>query len=74
MAKDMNFENKLVEELKSNKEFAYHNASIYTILLDLVQGNGAEHVLMMLHNVATDLGEREKLESEFEKTKNWNWS
>jgi len=74
MSKDMKFQRKLVKELKSNKEFAYQDASIYTVLLDLVEGNGVDEVFMILHNVATDLKKRKKLESQFEKAKSWKWS
>lgn len=70
----MKFQRKLVEELKSNREFAYQDASIYTVLLDLVEDNGIEEVFMMLHNVATDLKKRKELESQFEKAKSWKWS
>jgi len=73
MSKDMKFQKKLVKELNSNKELAYQDASIYTVLLDLVQGNSIEEVFMMLHNVATDLKKRKKLESQFEKAKSWKW-
>ena len=69
----MKFQKKLVKELNSNKELAYQDASIYTVLLDLVQGNSIEEVFMMLHNVATDLKKRNKLESQFEKAKSWKW-
>lgn len=69
----MKFQRKLVEELKSNREFAYQDASIYTVLLDLVEENGIEEVFMMLHNVATDLKNRKELESQFEKAKSWMW-
>ncbi len=41
----MKFQKKLVEKLKSNEKFAYQKASIYTILLDLVDENGVEEVL-----------------------------
>ena len=74
MSKDMKFQRKLVKELKSNKEFAYQDASIYTILLDLIEGNGVEEVFVILHNVATDLKKRKELESQFEKVKGWEWA
>ena len=70
----MKFQRKLVKELKSNKEFAYQDASIYTILLDLIEGNGVEEVFVILHNVATDLKKRKELESQFEKAKGWEWA
>lgn len=69
--KDMEFQRKLVEELNSGKEFAYQEASIYTVLLDLVEGNGIDEVFTILHNVATDLKKREELESMFESVKNF---
>lgn len=70
----MKFQRKLVKDLKSNKEFAYQDASIYTVLLDLVEGNGVDEVFMILHNVATDLKKRKELESKFEKAKSLEWS
>lgn len=73
MSKDLKFQRKLVEQLHSKEEFAYQDAAIYTILLDLVEGNGVEEVFMMLHNVATDLGKREEFEKQFEKAKDWEW-
>ena len=33
-----------------------------------------EEVFMVLHNVASDLDQRELLESQFEKSKLWKWS
>lgn len=74
MSKDMKFQRKLVKKLRSKKEFAYEDASIYTILLDLVEGNGIDEVFMMLHNVATDLKQRKELENKFKDAKKWEWS
>lgn len=75
MSKDLKFQRKLVKELRNkDKDFVYQNAAIYTVLLDLVDGNGLDEVFMMLHNVATDLGKRKKLESKFKKAKDWKWS
>lgn len=68
-SKDIKFQRKLVEKLKSNEEFAYQNASIYTILLDLVDKNGVEEVFMILHNVVVDLGKQKEFESQFKKIK-----
>ena len=67
MSKDMKFQKKLVKELNSNKELAYQDTSIYTVLLDLVQGNSIEEVFMMLHNVATDLKKRKNLKVSLKK-------
>ena len=64
---------KQLKELRSNKENAYVEASIYTILLDLCEGNGVDDVFMMLHNVATDLYQRELLESKYQDSLTWKW-
>ena len=58
MAKDLKFQRKQVRKLRSQEKFAYEEASIYTVLFDLVEGNGLDEVFMMLHNVATDLEQR----------------
>lgn len=63
---------KQLEALRKNED--YKNASIYTVLLDLVEGSDIEEVFMVLHNVASDLDQRELLESQFEKSKLWKWS
>jgi hypothetical protein len=62
MAKDLKFQREQVKKLRSQEKFAYEEASIYTVLLDLVDGNGLDEVFMMLHNVATDLKQREDLQ------------
>lgn len=41
--KDKKFQQKLVDKL-NNGELSYQNAPIYTILLDLVQGNSVDEV------------------------------
>lgn len=74
MVKDLKFQREQVKKLRSQEKFAYEEASIYTILLDLVEGNGLDEVFMMLHNVASDLEQREELESKFEEAKMWEWS
>lgn len=73
MAKDLEFQLKLVKELRDEENNGYRNASIYTVILDLVQENGIDEVFMILHNVAHDLGKREYLENKFEDAKNWSW-
>jgi len=73
MTNNIEYQRKLVEELNNNEEFAYQNASIYTVLIDLVENNGIHEVFIMLHNVATDLNKREELESKFEDAKRWIW-
>lgn len=47
------FQRDQVEKLKQSKE--YEDASIYTILLELVEGNGADEVQNILHQVTVDL-------------------
>ena len=53
------YEQKQLEKLLKSKEYAA--ASIYTILFDLLKGNGVEEVVSTLHLVAFDLGKREEL-------------
>ena len=72
--KELKFQRELVKKLRSGKEGAYEDASIYTVLLDLSEGNGLTDVFMILHQLATDLGERQTLEDSFEEAKNWTWS
>ena len=48
--KDKEFQQKLVDKLK-NGELSYEDATIYTIILDLVQGNGKEEVLRVFNEV-----------------------
>ena len=74
MAKDLKFQREQVKKLRSQEKFAYEEASIYTVLFDLVEGNGLDEVFMMLHNVATDLEQRKELEHKFEEAKKWEWS
>jgi hypothetical protein len=74
MATDMKFQREQLEKLRSQKKYAYEEASIYTVLLDLIEGNGLDEVFMMLHNVATDLEQRKELEDKFEEAKKWKWS
>ena len=67
------YQKKLLKKLRSGKKFAYEEASIYTVLFDLLEGNGLEETFMMLHNVASDLGARDLLESKFDEAKKWTW-
>jgi len=71
--KDLGYQKKLVKKLRSGDKFAYEEASIYTILLDLCEGNGLDEVFMMLHNVASDNGERQMLEDKFKEAVEWKW-
>lgn len=74
MTKDLNFQRELVKKLKSGEKNSYEDASIYTILFDLLEGNGLDEVFMMLHNVATDLEQRKALEDKFDEAKKWQWT
>jgi len=67
------FQRKLLKQLRSYKEGAYEDASIYTVLLDLCEGNGIDNVFQVLHMLSQDLDERDKLEALFEEAKNWTW-
>lgn len=64
---------KQLKHLRSGEKNAYEEASIYTILLDLAEGNGIEDVFIMLHNVACDTGCRKDLENQFERAKKMDW-
>lgn len=71
---DKAFQKELLKKLRSGKKNAYEDASIYTVLLDLVEGNGLRDVVDVLHMLANDLGEREYIESLFDKTKTHDWA
>ena len=70
--KDSEFQRELVRKLRSG-ETSYEQASIYTVLLDLLQGNDAGEVFMVLHNAASDLGVRDEIEGRFEEAREWSW-
>jgi len=53
--KGRDFQNKMVEKLKSG-EMDYGHASIYTILLELVKGNDPQHVFDVFESVCKDYG------------------
>ena len=52
--KEKKFQLKLLKKLRSGKEHVYEDASIYTVLLDLVEGNGADEVRDVLDLVIKD--------------------
>ncbi len=75
-SKEERFQQEQVELLKScgnGADCAYAKASVYTVLLHLIQVTDLEEVLMILHNVAFDLGKREELEDLFERAKTYEW-
>lgn len=49
------FQQKKVNELRADYS-NYEDAAIYTVLLDLVQGNGIDHIQEVLLDVANDWG------------------
>lgn len=57
--KDQEFQQNLLKKLRSGEPNAYEDASIYTILLDLVEGNGIKEVANVFDLLAKemDLGE-----------------
>ena len=59
--KDKKFQQKLVDKL-NNGELSYQNAPIYTILLDLVQGNSVDEVYRVFCEVIKE--QNKKLYSE----------
>jgi hypothetical protein len=69
---DTNFQRALLEQLR-NGELSYQDASIYTVLFDLVDNEGIEEIFSILHNVATDLKQRNRMEVKFEEAKGWDW-
>jgi hypothetical protein len=58
---DKKFQHKLVDKL-NNGELSYQNAPIYTILLDLVQGNSVDEVYRVFCEVIKE--QNKKLYSE----------
>jgi predicted XRE-type DNA-binding protein len=60
---DKKFQQKLVDKL-NNGELSYQNAPIYTILLDLVQGNSVDEVYRVFCEVIKE--QNKKLYSEEE--------
>jgi hypothetical protein len=66
------FQREQVRKLRAGKT-SYFDASIYTILFDLVEGNGLDEVTGVLHNLAHDLGRREELETIFDDTKKYQY-
>lgn len=67
------YQKEQLKRLRSYEKNTYAEASIYTVLFDLCEGNGIDEVFMMLHNVATDTGQRKELESKFDEAKKWKW-
>lgn len=70
--KDSDFQKRQAEKLRSG-ELKYEDAAIYTILLELLTGDAIGEVFSIFHNVASDLGKRNELESMFDEAKKWTW-
>lgn len=70
---DSHYQMELVEKLRAGV-ISYEDATIYTILLDMVSTNGIEEVFSTLHSLSSDLNQREKLESISAKSLSWQWS
>lgn len=66
------FQTKLKDQLKSG-EMNYKDAPIYTILYDLVDGNGIDSVIITLSSLCHDLDKKDELLSEIEKVKDYSW-
>ena len=67
------FEKEQLKKLREGKELTYNDASVYSVLLGLVEDTDIEEVFMMLHNVACDLDKRKELEDLFKNAKTYKW-
>lgn len=61
--KDKKFQQKLVDKL-NNGELSYQNAPIYTILLDLVQGNSVDEVYRVFCDIIKEQNNNKYSEEE----------
>lgn len=71
---DLKFQRAQVKKLRSQTPLCYEEAAIYTVLLDLVESNSLSEVMMMLHNVSSDLGKLKEFDEEAEKVKKMKWA
>ena len=67
MGKDSKFQQILVNKLRNDVNSEYAKASIYTIQLDLIQGNGIPEVLLMLFDASKDSGKKDEFINEVKK-------
>ena len=67
MGKDSKFQQILVNKLRYDVDSEYAKASIYTIQLDLIQGNGIYEVLLMLSEASKDSGKKDEFINEVKK-------
>lgn len=61
------------KQLESLRSGNYEDASIHIILLDLCLVNDVESVVAMLHNVASDIKMKGRLEEAIRQYKNVKW-
>jgi len=66
--KDEKFQQLQLEKLRSGEAGCYEDASIYTVLLDLVEGNGVDTVYEMLVQVAANISVLPELKDEILKS------
>ena len=64
MENDSKFQQILVNKLRYDVNSEYAKASIYTIQLDLIQGNGIPEVLLMLFDASKDSGKKDEFINE----------
>jgi hypothetical protein len=67
MENDSKFQQILVNKLRYGVNSEYAEASIYTIQLDLIQGNGISEVLLMLFDASKDSGKKDEFIDEVKK-------
>ena len=67
MENDSKFQQILVNKLRYDANSEYAKASIYTIQLDLIQGNGITEVLLMLFDASKDSGKKDEFINEVKK-------
>lgn len=72
MERNRKFQKEQLRKLRAG-ELSFFDASIYTILYDLVEGNGLDEVVGCLHNLAYDLGSREEIEKLFDEMKDYRY-
>ena len=67
MENDSKFQQILVNKLRYDVDSEYAKASIYTIQLELIQGNGISEVLLMLFADSKDSGKKDEFINEVKK-------
>ena len=66
------------EELERTKQGlmsgSMENESLHSILSALVDMSDIEEIFLLLHNIASETGVRDVLESKYEESKDWVWT